>query len=247
MSGLAELLHLPSRALVGERIPKTLLTDALDMTPTDRRVLDSGVRRIEWVASLGDRTMGLAPGEWHGRTVHEIAVLALETTPGVRVAEARRLTTLLHRAVPNLAVVGYAPEGRLVEIGLALTREHLRSTVVDEEWWAPVDVGEAPDWWRGDAVAFPTVPTQYADWLQRAAVAAACHAVDRVPAALPPGDVEEVLRWSRTVMADAAVLAEATKHARSARRTSERVAANREVAQRRRQIAQRLEPVGTGD
>ncbi|MFL0460971.1 DUF4391 domain-containing protein [Kytococcus sedentarius] len=247
MSALAELLRLPRASWVGDRVPKTMLTGVLDMRPSDRRVLDGGVRRIEWVASLNHRTMGLQPDEFHGRPVHEIAVLELETAPGVRSADARRLATLLHRAVPNLALVGHAPQGRLAEIGLALTREHLRSTVVDEEWWAPVGVGESLDWWRGDPVAFPTVTSFYENWLQRAAVFSVCHAVDRVPVALPSGSTAETLRWSRSLLADAAGLADATRRARAARRTSERVEANREAAQLRQEIVQKSGQVATGE
>ena len=49
MSGLAELLHLPSRALVGERIPKTLLTDALDMTPGAHVPLSLAKEYPKWI------------------------------------------------------------------------------------------------------------------------------------------------------------------------------------------------------
>lgn len=92
-----EALGLPAAALVGQRVPKTLLVEHGAPTAADKRLIESGVEELRWVASLKPNTVGIAPFEDVARQCVELIVLTLT----LRVdSKPSRLLELVHRAIP---------------------------------------------------------------------------------------------------------------------------------------------------
>ena len=91
------VLALPAGALVGRRVPKTLLIEKGAGTAADRRRIREGVEEVRWLAALKSTTVGVAEYRDTGREYLEIAVLNLTFRS---VARPERLTELVHRAVP---------------------------------------------------------------------------------------------------------------------------------------------------
>ena len=90
-------LDLPADARVERRVPKTLLVEHGAPTAADKRRINDGIERIQWVAALKPATVGVAAYRDEAREYLEIAVLRLILRAG---AKADRLAELLHRAVP---------------------------------------------------------------------------------------------------------------------------------------------------
>lgn len=92
-----EAIGLPRDAMVGQRVPKTLLVENGAPTAADKRLINEGVEELRWVAALKPTTIGIAAFEDKTRQVVELAVLSLEFRGGSKVA---RLFELIHRAIP---------------------------------------------------------------------------------------------------------------------------------------------------
>lgn len=205
-------------------------SDLRVLTAADQRVLSEQVTRIVFEAAVGPSIMSLAAGELGGRTAAEVAVVRLETVPGTTPADARRLVTLLHRAVPNpVLVVRSQRNGSLLSLAVAEKELALGSTVVRREWEAQRPDAAPRGWWYLDALETADVPGVYRRWTRRVAVVAACEAAGAAPEHVPPGDHERVLAWCDLVVAATAEMQRAATRARRATRASERVTANREA------------------
>jgi hypothetical protein len=89
-------LDLPAGAMVGQRVPKKLLTENGTPTATDRRAINDGVEELLWVAALKPNTIGVPAYRNELREYLEIAVLHLILRAG---SKAPRLIALTHRAV----------------------------------------------------------------------------------------------------------------------------------------------------
>ena len=90
-------LAFPASTLVDRRVPKTLLIENGAPTAADKRRIREGVEEIRWRAALKPTTVGVAEYRDATREYLEIAVLTLTLRS---VARPRRLTELVHRAVP---------------------------------------------------------------------------------------------------------------------------------------------------
>ena len=90
-------LDLPAAARVDQRVPKKLLIENGASTAADKRRINDGLEEVHWIAALKPGTVGVPEFRDATREYLEIAVLsaALRTD-----AEADRLATLIHRAVP---------------------------------------------------------------------------------------------------------------------------------------------------
>lgn len=119
-------LDLPAGARVERRVPKTLLVEHGAPTAADKRRINDGIERIQWIAALKPATVGVAAYRDEAREYLEIAVLRVTLRAG---AKADRLAELLHRAVPY-------PVFAVVETpdGLVLSLAHLR--------WSQVEAGK---------------------------------------------------------------------------------------------------------
>lgn len=94
-----EALALPREAMVGQRVPKTLLVENGAPTSADKRLIEAGVDELRWVAALKPTTVGVAAFRDTAREVVELAVLTLSTRD-VTDTKYTRLVELVHRAVP---------------------------------------------------------------------------------------------------------------------------------------------------
>lgn len=107
-----EALALPREALVGQRVPKTLLVENGAPTSADKRLIEASVEELRWVAALKPTTVGIAAFRDEMREVVELAVLSLSVRE-VTGAKLARLVELVHRAIPYhlllITVVGASP------------------------------------------------------------------------------------------------------------------------------------------
>lgn len=112
-------LCLPATACVDRRVPKTQLLEHGAPTPADKRRINDGIERIQWLAALKPATIGVALYKDAEREYLEIAILRVALKPGAKAIP--RLVELLHRAIPY-------PLLALVEHGgqMMLSAAHLR-------------------------------------------------------------------------------------------------------------------------
>ena len=115
---LVAALALPDGALVGRRVPKTLLLENGAPAAADKRLIREGVEELRWTAVLKPATVGVAEYRGAAREYLEIAVLELTLRPGAR---ADRLAELVHRAVPYPLLLA-ARQGDKLELSLAHKR-----------------------------------------------------------------------------------------------------------------------------
>lgn len=95
-------LDLPPGSLVDKRIPKTLLLDNGASTAADKRLINDGIKRLQWHAAIKPANSGVPEYRDDVRHYLEIAVLGLALRPGAKVD---RLVELTHRAVPYPVVL----------------------------------------------------------------------------------------------------------------------------------------------
>ncbi len=88
---------LPATCRLDQRVPKKLLLDNGAPTAADKRLIQDGIDELIWVAALKPTTIGVPAYRDGEREYLEIALLRL-TLRGT--AKAKRLVSLVHRAVP---------------------------------------------------------------------------------------------------------------------------------------------------
>ena len=111
-------IGLPQAALVDRRIPKRLLLEHGAPTAADKRLLNSGVEQLHWVATLKPTTVGVAAYRDEAREYLEVSVLRVVLAEG---AKTSRLLELVHRAIPY-PVFAISKSAARVEISLAHKR-----------------------------------------------------------------------------------------------------------------------------
>jgi hypothetical protein len=124
-------LCLPVAARFDQRVPKTLLVEHGAPTAADRRRINDGIERIQWVAALKPTTIGVAPYKDAEREYLEIAVLRVALKPAAKAVP--RLVELLHRAIPYpvLALVEYGHRLNLSLAHLRWSQGEAGKTVLD--------------------------------------------------------------------------------------------------------------------
>src|SRR5258708_21580363 len=90
-------MDLPPDALVHQRVPKKLLLENGAPTAADKRRINDGIEELRWIASLKPTTVGITDFRDASREYLEIAVVQMTLRGG---AQVRRLTELVHRAIP---------------------------------------------------------------------------------------------------------------------------------------------------
>ncbi|TAN07332.1 MAG: DUF4391 domain-containing protein [Rhodanobacteraceae bacterium] len=184
-----DILHalaLPAAARIEQRISKTLLVEHGAPTAADKRRINDGIERIQWVATLKPTTIGIAMYKDAEREYLEIAVLRVALRPAAKAVP--RLVELLHRAIPY-------PVMALVENGkqLILSMAHIRwsqgetgKTVLDGDVVsvdAPAE-GDALQVAFADALALGRQPrlslrTVYQGWMDALLALAAARVTGR--------------------------------------------------------------------
>ena len=117
------------------RIAKKDLIELGAATATDRKLIDTVVDRLDWMATLSPASIGVAAGSDDERPVPAIQLLVLS----VRAEPALRLLTVIHRAIPVPVVlvtsygttsqVSLAPLRRAERIGGAMVVERVVNSV----------------------------------------------------------------------------------------------------------------------
>jgi hypothetical protein len=143
-------LELPAGTRVGRRVPKTLLVEHGAPTATGRRDINEGVEEVHWLATLKPTTVGVSTHRDELREYLEIAILSVVLRAD---AQAQRLATLLHRAVPYPMFL-LVTKGPILTLSLAHKRwshNQAGATVLDGEPVAVALPTDAPD---GPLLAF---------------------------------------------------------------------------------------------
>lgn len=119
---LFEALELPASARLERRVPKALLADHGATGAGDRKLVESGIERLRWRASLKPGTIGVPAFADDTHDYREIAVLTLEARDKANPA---RLAKIVHAAIPYplILIVGDDKEAAL---SLAPKRRHER-------------------------------------------------------------------------------------------------------------------------
>ena len=94
---LVDALDLPASSRVNQRVPKKLLLENGAPTAADKRLINDGIEELLWLAALKPTTIGVPEYRDDVREYLEIAVLRLTLRAE---AKSKRLTELVHRAVP---------------------------------------------------------------------------------------------------------------------------------------------------
>lgn len=92
-----EALAIPEQARIDQRVPKKLLLEQGAATAADKRQIQDGIEELHWVAALKPANIGVADYRDAEREYLEIAVLTVILRTA---ANANRLITLIHRAIP---------------------------------------------------------------------------------------------------------------------------------------------------
>lgn len=124
-------LRLPVGARIEQRIAKTLLIEHGAPTAADKRRINDGIERIDWVAALKPATVGIAAYKDAEREYLEIAVLHVTLKPTAKGVP--RLIELLHRAIPYPVLALTEPgEGPLLSVAhLRWSQGEAGKTVLD--------------------------------------------------------------------------------------------------------------------
>jgi hypothetical protein len=144
-----ELLGLPERARLSERLTKRLLRDQFDTGSTqERKLVDRAVASAQVVGILRPETILVPAYRDHGREITDIAVLHLRLNPKIAPSDRRRLVELIQRAMPRLVVLFLDGPDLPGELALALTHvsrtdPEKRTSVIDAT--ITVQVADLPD------------------------------------------------------------------------------------------------------
>jgi hypothetical protein len=125
-------LAVPPEARVDQRVPKKLLVEQGAPTAMDKRHFHDGIEEIRWLAALKPSNIGVPEYRDGIRDYLEIAILSVALRP---LAKHRRLTELIHRAIPY-PVVLIALQGEEAVISLAhkrLAQNEAGQSVIDGE------------------------------------------------------------------------------------------------------------------
>ncbi|SDP26399.1 DUF4391 domain-containing protein [Lentzea jiangxiensis] len=153
----ADVLGLPERARLSERLTKRLLRDQVGgdarSTP-DRRLVDRAVASAQVVGILRPETILVPVYRDRGRDgtgdreISDIAVLHLRLNPKIATSDRRRLVELVQRAMPRPVVLFLDGPDLPGELALAFTHvsrtdPEKRTSVIDATITVPVT--ELPD------------------------------------------------------------------------------------------------------
>ena len=119
---LLEALALPPSARMERRVPKAMLAEHGAISVGDRKLVESGIERLRWRASLKPGTIGIPAFNDNARDYSEIAVLTLEVRDGANIS---RLAKIAHTAIPYplILIIG---DGDASALSVAPKRRHER-------------------------------------------------------------------------------------------------------------------------
>lgn len=242
-SDVLAALALPPGGATSRRIPKTVLGEHGGLPPADRKLLDRGVERLDWLATLSPAATGVAACSDVDRPVPVIQVLAL----AVRGELAPRMLLALHRAVPAPVLLA-TTHGDALTLSVAPLRraERVADRMVVERLVMAPPLREP-----ADAAAEAFLQSLALPYLPRTTLGAVYEAlvwrVEALTAARASGAPFQVpadpaaAATRRAHLANHAALAAEWHAARAAARAEPRLARQVELADVARQMQRRLE------
>lgn len=118
---IIEALHLPSSCLIGQKLPKKVLTERGSRTAAERRLIKETVNKVDWIASLKSATIGVQAYKDETREYQELQVFHAELRGKAKVS---KFMELFHGSIayPLLLVVSFEKE---ITISVAHKRNSL--------------------------------------------------------------------------------------------------------------------------
>lgn len=98
-----------------QRVNKSTVSDNVP-TPADRRLVESKLARLDWLAAINPATTGIAMAESGGLTIQTINLLLART----RGPLPPRLAEIIHRAIPQPVILIHADEAADAPAGMSL-------------------------------------------------------------------------------------------------------------------------------
>lgn len=117
-----QALVLPAATAIDRRVPKAVFNERADLSAADKRLLDGGLDRLDWRATLKPASVGLAAYADEARAYPQVVVMSARLRAG---AGADRLTTVIHRAIAHPLVLLCQGAGG-VALSVGLKRRHER-------------------------------------------------------------------------------------------------------------------------
>lgn len=125
-----QALALPEATAINRRVPKTVFNEEAGLSAADKRLLDSGLERLDWRATLRPASVGLAAYDDEVRSYPQVVIMSARLRPG---ADNERLTTVIHRAIAHpLLLLCEDPSGVVLSVGLKRRHEREAERVVVE-------------------------------------------------------------------------------------------------------------------
>jgi len=125
-----QALALPTATAINKRVPKTVFNEQADLSTADKRLLDSGLDRLDWRATLRPASVGLSAYADELRAYPQIVVMSARLRPG---AAGDRLTTVIHRAIAHpLLLLCETQDDIVLSVGLKRHHEREEGRVVVE-------------------------------------------------------------------------------------------------------------------
>jgi hypothetical protein len=128
---IIKALSLPSSCLIGQKLPKKVLTERGCRTAAERRLIKDTISKVDWVASLKPTTIGVKAYRDEAREYQEVQVFHAELRGKAKVS---KFMELFHRSIayPLLLIVSFEKE---ITISVAHKRHSLSekgAVVVDD-------------------------------------------------------------------------------------------------------------------
>lgn len=183
------------------RVAKSTLADFVP-TASDKRLVDSKLARLEWMAAINPDTTGISAAESGGLAIQTVNLLLART----RGALPPRLAEIIHRAIPQPVILVHSDEGTDASAGFSLApkraaeREAGRVVVTALHDTGALELGDEPFL---ATLALPRLPARdlaalYAGLVERVEALAAARRRKR-PFRLPTSE-QELGRWRDAVL-----------------------------------------------
>lgn len=140
---LDKALDIPPAARIDRRVAKSLLAERGELSSADRRLVEAGLERLSWRATLKPINVSLPAFHDAARDYAELVIMSAELRAGAR---AHRIIELIHRAIAHPLVLLTEDEaGATLSIGLKRRHEREAGRVVVERLTTSPLVSADPD------------------------------------------------------------------------------------------------------
>jgi len=247
LDALLNALALPPAARVTQRVAKAMLVERGALSAADRRLIDTGLERLTWRATLTPSTSALSAWRDEVRDYAQIVVMEARTKPE---AKLDRLVEVIHRAVAHpLVLIAGDDAGAALSVGLKRRHEREADRVVIERLATSPVVASPP----------PPIDTAFLESLDLAGVGARdlwslhmgwgerveAHEAARITGLFRLADDAAQAETRREALADYSAQAREVSRLRKAagteRRLNRRIELSREVTRAEGQLADMTE------